>query len=176
MGCPVWVGCLWTSLMNHTASLRTNSLWKTCINSLRNRVLNAPNTDPFHTGNAMFMRVEHLEEIGNPKDPKAPAHDIVPAQVEKKKKSTSAKKYLQLLSEDLPLRLFSIAWLLFCFFFITYLAAEIQSRATVRKLRRRVQSLRDVTEVSYPKKVIKACCLTVRKVKVVKLAINCQTN
>ena len=50
--------------------------------------------------------------------------------------------------EDIPLRIFSIAWLLFCFFFLTYLSAEIQARATVEKLERRVESLQDLVDVS----------------------------
>ena len=125
--------------------------------------MNAPNTDPFHTGDGMQMRVKHLKQVSNEGIKKASVHDIDPDRTRVKRKSAFAshakKNYFQLLMEDLPLRLFSIAWLIFCFFFITYLSAEIQARATVGKLRRRIHSLKDVTKVSYPKNTVEFCSM-----------------
>ena len=105
----------------------------------------------------MQMRVKHLKQVSNEGIKKASVHDIDPDQIRVKRKSAFAHgktNYFQLLLEDLPLRLFSIAWLIFSFFFITYLSAEIQARATVGKLRRRIHSLKDVTKVSYPENTV----------------------
>ena len=62
--------------------------------------------------------------------------------------SQAKKSRLQRIFDDLPLRIFSIAWLIFCFFFTTYLSSEIQARTTIGKLEHRINSLDDIIEVS----------------------------
>ena len=104
------------------------------------RLLSALNTDPFQTGEGKQVKIEHLEAIKRTNEP-----------IRENKK----RKYLQRLMEDIPIRIFSIAWLLFCFFFVTYLSAEIQSKATVSRLERRIESLEDVADVSW--KQISSC-------------------
>ena len=90
------------------------------------------NTEPFQIGEGKHLKLEHLNAIkGN------------------EKFKTRKKKRVQLLMEDIPIRIFSIAWLLFCFIFVTYLSAEIQSKATVSRLERRIQSLQDVADVRF---------------------------
>ena len=63
-------------------------------------------------------------------------------------KKPAKKSYLQRIMDDLPLRIFSIAWLIFCFFFTTYLSTEIQARATLSKMERQIDSLDDLVQVS----------------------------
>ena len=105
------------------------------------RLLSALNTDPFQTGEGKQLKLEHL--------------DVIKGVKKEETRESKKKKYLQLVMEDIPIRIFSIAWLLFCFFFVTYLSAEIQSKATVSRLERRIESLEDVADVSW--KQISSC-------------------
>ena len=100
------------------------------------RLLSVLNTDPFHTGEGKQLRLKHLEALKNANNPNGGNAPKI------------RKKHLQLVMEDVPVRVFSIAWLLFCFFFVTYLSAEIQSKATVSRLERRIGSLQDLVDVS----------------------------
>ena len=106
--------------------------------TLSYRLFDAANTDPFHMGDGMQLRLKHVKEKG-----------ILTSSAESETtEDTSRWSSFRILLQDLPLRIFSVAWLLFCFFFITYMQAEIQSNSTISKLQRRVDSLDDVVKVN----------------------------
>ena len=104
----------------------------------RDRLFDSANTDPFHTGDGMQLRLKHVKE----KDTQ-PSDSVVANEATE----SSGWSGFRVLLQDLPMRIFSVAWLLFCFFFIAYMQAEIQSRATISKLQRRINSLADVVKV-----------------------------
>ena len=84
----------------------------------------------------MQLRLKHIQQLMQ-KDKEEPLT------TNKRKRS-----FCRMLLLDLPLRIFGVAWLLFCFFLITYLSSEIQSRATISKLQHRIDSLDDLVKVS----------------------------
>ena len=98
------------------------------------RLLNAPSTGSFHSEEEMQMSQTHVNELLTKENQATQNH--------------SKKSYLRAIFDDLPLRIFSIAWLLFCFFFTTYWSTEIQARATLSKLERQIESLDDLVQVS----------------------------
>ena len=101
--------------------------------SFLHRLFNAPNT--FRSEEETQTSQAHVNEMSTKENEAT--------------ENRSKKSYFRAIFDDLPLRIFTTAWLMFCFFFTTYLSTEIQARATLSKMERQIESLDDLVQVSF---------------------------